>query len=270
MEKKKIFFIALGFARVALVAFFDYVTGQNLSFSIFYLLPIAFFTWYIGKNSGIVVAMLSTLIWIFMEEQARAGTFISWWNSAVRFSFYLITLLMLASLKENLTREKTLARIDFVTGIANSVSFFERAAAEISRCLRNKTPFTIVYVDCDYFKVINDAFGHAQGDKVLRLIAATIQLQVRATDMAARLAGDEFLVLLPETESEIANTIMARVQNALQRHMQENNWPITFSFGIATFLTPAGSIVEMIKKADDLMYLAKNQGRNQIRKDVFI
>jgi diguanylate cyclase (GGDEF)-like protein len=171
---------------------------------------------------------------------------------------------LLAQLKKELLQEKNFSRIDYLTGIANNKTFYEKLAIEKSRCLRNKTPLTIAYLDCDYFKVVNDVFGHKKGDIVLQLIASTIQDNIRMTDLVARISGDEFMILLPETGKETAQKVIHRTQNQLLGIMKQNKWPVTFSIGVATFINFSDSIDEMVVKADNLMYSAKDGGRNLI------
>jgi len=85
---------------------------------------------------------------------------------------------------------------------------------------------------------------------------------LRETDTAARLGGDEFAILLPETDAESASVVMAKVQTYLDSAMQQRKWPVSFSVGVVTFTTPPGSVVEMVKRADELMYEVKRSGKS--------
>ena len=265
---KRIFVIIFCFSLILLIVFFDVITGIELSFSDFYLIPIFFATWFLSRNFGFVMALVSALAWFITEittRQFNISLFVLTWNTVFRFGFFAVVLILLARLKKELLQEKNLCRIDYLTGIANSQSFYEKLAVEKSRCRRNKTPLSIAYLDCDYFKVVNDVYGHKQGDIVLQLIAGSIRDNIRMTDYVARIGGDEFLILLSETGKETAQMVIRRAQNQLVEIMKQHNWPVTFSVGVAVFLNPPDLIEDMIVKADNLMYSAKNAGRNLIR-----
>ena len=100
---------------------------------------------------------------------------------------------------------------------------------------------------------------------LLQFIANSIQENLRMTDLVARIAGDEFLILLSETGSQTAQKVIQRTQSQLLEIMKQNNWPVTFSIGVATFTSFSDSVEDMIMKADNLMYSAKDGGRNLIR-----
>lgn len=270
---KRILSITFSFFLVSLIAVVDIITGIELSFSIFYLFPILFATWILGINFGFFIALISALAWFATELTARQfniSLFVLIWNTLVRLCYFVIALGLLAKLKKELLLEKSFSRVDYLTGIANTKSFYERLTVEKSRCQRNKTPLTIAYLDCDYFKIVNDVFGHNKGDVVLQFIASGIQDNIRLTDLVARIAGDEFLILLPETGRETAQKVINRTQNQLLDIMKQNNWPVTFSIGVATFIDSSDSIDDMVAKADNLMYSAKDGGRNLIRCAEFI
>ena len=265
---KRILTIVFSFLLVLLIAFIDSITDIELSFSIFYLFPILLATWILGRNFGFIIALISALAWFTTEAAAKQfniSLFVLIWNTAVRFGYFMIVLGFLARLKKDLLLEKNLSRTDYLTGVANSKSFYEKVAIEKNRCQRNKTPLTIAYLDCDYFKVVNDVFGHKKGDIVLQLIASSIQNNIRMTDLVARIAGDEFMILLSETGKETAQMVIHRTQNQLLDIMKQNKLPVTFSIGVATFINSSDSIDEMVAKADNLMYSAKDGGRNLIR-----
>jgi diguanylate cyclase (GGDEF)-like protein len=194
---------------------------------------------------------------------------VPYWNMLMRSGFFLFVVVILSKLKTALEHEKNLSRTDSLTGTANKRAFYELASIEIDRARRYKRPFTAAYIDIDNFKTINDRFGHTIGDCLLQLVATTIRSKTRSTDAVARLGGDEFILLLPETEGESAQKVLHRIQNQLLDAVQKNEWPVTFSIGVATFINPPESVEEMIKKADALMYSAKNSGKNMIKQAVF-
>ncbi|HXD10920.1 MAG TPA: GGDEF domain-containing protein [Anaerolineales bacterium] len=259
--------IGLGAILLGGVAFLDYKTGVELSFSFFYLLPIALIAWTVGERFGLVVAVLSSIIWVVVD--VWSGTrflngFIYVWNSIVRLGFFSLPVFMIR-LNRAMERERFWARTDFLTGALNTRFFRELSQMEINRSVRYKRPFTIGFIDVDNFKTINDTFGHTTGDTVLRTIATNIKSHLRKTDFVARVGGDEFAVLLPETNLQTAPIVISNMQRALVNEMQESGWPVTFSIGVLTLNAAQLSVDDMLGRADQLMYMVKNGGKNNIQ-----
>ena len=144
----------------------------------------------------------------------------------------------------------------------------ELAEMEIHRARRYDRPFTVIYIDLDDFKMVNDRFGHAMGDKLLRSLAQALHKKIRTTDLVARLGGDEFGILLPETGPEVAELIVRRLQDA-GFTLLEKGWPVPFSMGVVTFLKPPASVDEMLIASDTVMYAAKENGKHGISRETF-
>jgi diguanylate cyclase (GGDEF)-like protein len=270
-KKPRSFLIAFGFILIAFIGIIRYLTGPELAFSLFFLLPISLGTWFVGRWVGILLSVMSAVVWLATDligGQSYSHPVIPIVNETFRLSVFLIVVVILSTLKGVLEREKMFARKDFLTGIANRQAFFEFAGIEINRCRRHEYPLTIAYIDCDNFKVINDRFGHQTGDNLLCSVANTLQKSIRVTDIVARLGGDEFAILLPETGYKPAEVVIRKIQKILLDVMQKNRWPITFSFGVVTFHSPPNTVDEIIKRADVLMYSAKQSGKNMIKHEV--
>jgi len=170
-----------------------------------------------------------------------------------------------AALQAALEHEASLSRTDYLTGAANKRSFYESASVELDRSRRYARPFAIAYIDCDNFKYVNDHFGHYAGDEVLKSISQTAKTILRATDFFARMGGDEFAVLFRETSAEAVQLAIPKLQRALLEAMTSHNWPITFSIGTVTFLSPPESIDAMLNIADSLMYDVKQSTKNNVK-----
>jgi diguanylate cyclase (GGDEF)-like protein len=263
--------VILVFILVVLLGVVDYLTDSEISFSIPFLIPICLVTWFTGGGAGVFISITCTVTWT-VADMMVSGTYsnpaIPYWNATARLGLFLIVTYILSALKTALEREKKLARTDYLTGVANRMSFFELANIEINRSRRYKHPFTIAYMDIDNFKFVNDYFGHDAGDTLLRSVAESIRNNIRESDIIARLGGDEFAILMPETGYESSQVVIPRVQKNLLDIVQKNGWPVTFSIGVVTFISPLDSIDEVIKKADDLMYLVKKSGKNTISYEV--
>ncbi|HKK00844.1 MAG TPA: diguanylate cyclase, partial [Desulfuromonadales bacterium] len=158
-----------------------------------------------------------------------------------------------------------LSRTDPLTGLANRRDIRERLEAEQSRCHRNGKVFSLIMADFDYFKRINDKYGHAAGDNFLVAVAQTFQANLRKEDCCARWGGEEFLILLPETEPENAVKTAEKLRKIIAGYaleLQGNAIGATLSFGISTYRENE-DIDACIAKADEALYQAKNRGRNQ-------
>jgi diguanylate cyclase (GGDEF)-like protein len=245
----------------------DYITGYELGFSLFYLAPILLVTWFSGRPLGILTALLSAVVWLVVDMstgQQYTHPLIPLWNAGIRFGFFLIIALMLSLLKTKMVQEEQMATIDHLTGIANRRLFFSLLQAEIQRAERYNHPFTLAYVDIDDFKSINDQHGHAVGDAILHDVAQLMKNSFRTVDTIARLAGDEFAILLPETDMAAARTVLGKIRTNLKSIKKKYNCAVTVSIGAVTFKDAPESIDDAIKIADDLMYTVKNRGKNEI------
>ena len=171
-------------------------------------------------------------------------------------------------LKEVERELKRLARDDALTGLPNRRHFTERLEQAVLRCKRTKRPMGLVYMDIDHFKAVNDGYGHATGDAVLREIGRRLSESVRGTDTAARLSGDEFVVILEELQTaEEAFVVAEKLGEALRVPIQVSNsqLQITTSMGVAYFVGNDATCEEILARADSSLYLAKAAGRNTFR-----
>jgi diguanylate cyclase (GGDEF)-like protein len=255
----------VGFLMVFLLGIIDNLTGYELSFSIFYFVPINFVAWFGKRTHAVIISVLSAAIWLW-ADLASGHTYshlaIPVWNSIMRLGFFLMGTLSLSAIKKLLEREQAFARIDFLTGITNSRAFEEIAKIEIDRSVRFSRPFTIAYIDIDNFKQVNDTLGHSEGDNLLKVVAETIKNNTRSIDIVSRLGGDEFAILLPETNETNAKIAISMMQEHLL-DVVSNKWPITFSIGTVTCYKSC-NLDELIQEADNLMYSVKESGKNRI------
>ena len=163
-----------------------------------------------------------------------------------------------------------LANTDELTGLYNRRQFLQRAQEEIARGQRWQRPLSLAMLDLDFFKHINDRFGHGFGDEVLRRFAASIQLNVRLEDVCGRLGGEEFAILLPDTDRYNAGLIMERVREAVAQLALDNPRGgeavrFTVSIGISELYPGEETPTPLIARADAALYLAKQEGRNCVR-----
>ncbi len=264
--------VSVGFVMVLLVGILSRTAGPQLSFAIFFVIPIALVTWFTKRWFGFIFSILSALAWLIADLTSGATYVppdIPYWNGVVRLGSLLILTFVLSTLKSTLTQEKEFSRIDFLTGARNRRYFIELIDMEINRARRYEHPFTVVCIDLDDFKTVNDCFGHSTGDILLRLIARTMRQNIRVTDTVARLGGDEFAILLPETGSNVAEVILQKIQKINSDIMRRHGWPVTLSIGVVTFASPPSTVDETLRISDQLMYSVKNNGKNSIQYEVF-
>jgi diguanylate cyclase (GGDEF)-like protein len=264
--------VSLGSIILLLVgtgAFF--ASSSLLEFSVFFIIPVAYFTWFIHRKAGAMASAVSAAVTLWANIASPLHIVhpaVAYWNALIWFGFFISVIFIVAALKSLHDRERQLSRVDSLTGIGNRLAFYEFANRERSRAGRSKQPITLAYLDLDGFKEINDTLGHQIGDKVLVSVARTMQTSVRQTDMVARMGGDEFALILPDTYKAAANTVLAKVLAMLERAMKQNGWRITFSVGAVTFLAQPVSVQEMIAGADQVMFSVKNSGKNRLQQEV--
>ena len=189
------------------------------------------------------------------------------WNAAVRAVFFSV-LVALSVARRKYADERRAASTDPLTGIANRRRFDEVLERELARVRRSDTALTVAYLDCDNFKAVNDRFGHATGNDVLCAVAKCIATGIREVDLAARIGGDEFVVLLVDADGERAREILDRLRASLMSAMQRHSWPVTFSVGAATTFSPPQTGGELLEHADRLMYRAKAGGKSALVHEV--
>ncbi len=169
------------------------------------------------------------------------------------------------ALEEELIRQ---AHIDYLTGVNNRRYFMERAEHELRRANRSGSQLSIFMLDIDHFKRINDRYGHKVGDMVLKMLAEACQSALRDIDILARMGGEEFAVLLPETESSLAIEVARRLQDFINKASLplEGNLAIKIqvSIGVASMASPHDNMDILLHLADTALYEAKNTGRNRI------
>lgn len=158
------------------------------------------------------------------------------------------------------------AFIDHLTGLANRRRFERQMEREIERTRRLGRPFCLLLLDLDHFKAVNDAHGHEAGDEALRGIGKILQEGTRGIDLAARVGGEEFAVLLTETNLQTGDEVAERLRAAVEREEIHDIARITASFGIAEFPRSASTAQELFQAADAAMYEAKRQGRNRVKR----
>lgn len=262
--------VALSLALIIIIGIIDYLIVIDISLSIFYLIPITILTWLVNQKAGIIGSIISIGLWLNADLHAKTYpyTWIICWNTSVRLGYFLSAvylLCLLVNYKKAYKNQQKLASTDTLTGLTNRSLFFKLLQQETWRSLRYQRPLTLVYLDLDNFKLINDRYGHEAGDRLLQLIAKTMKKELRATDTIARLGGDEFAIFLPETNYESAQVVLKKLHHYCLQATQTKFLEIGFSIGAITFSQPWSSTSQMLAQVDSLMYEVKKTGKNNIK-----
>ncbi len=248
----------------------DYLAGPDLGLSLVYALPVAVAAWFAGFRGATGVAVATVLVWLSVEiaEGTLAQPMIAAVITMKRLVLLVVAAYGLTRLKTRLNEESLSARTDFLTGIGNVRSFHEEAGLELARASRYGRPFTLVYADVDDFKSINDRLGHNRGDAVLRKVADTMRQTLRSIDRVARVGGDEFGLVLPETDYESARAALEKLRHTLEAESAAEGLTVTLTMGALVCMVPPRDVSQMIALADGLLLKGKREGKNTVQYSV--
>jgi diguanylate cyclase (GGDEF)-like protein len=166
-------------------------------------------------------------------------------------------------IQELVTRLTDAARTDPLTGLLNRRALEELFEIELDRSARTGRPLSVIVGDLDRFKIVNDRLGHQQGDQTLQALASELGRWKRRIDMAARVGGEEFALLLPETDERGAFLVAERLRRATKRLFADGPFNLTISFGVASFPDHGEDAEMVLRAADQALYAAKNMGRDR-------
>lgn len=261
----------LALSLVSGIAALDIANGPYTSLAVFYIIPVALGAWFGGRWIGLAVAVASGMAWYgggWLVEGAFQSPFLFVWNIVFRSAFFAVLGVLVLAVRSLLEEQRRLAMTDPLTGLPNARAFRERAELEIARSRRSRSPLTLVFIDCDGFKAVNDTLGHRVGDELLATLGGLIRKAVRNTDMAARIGGDEFAILLCDTPPHAAKRVVAQLHESVGEAMRARGWDVTLSMGVKSFALAAAPLEVLLDHADRLLYEAKRSGRNRVIYDL--
>jgi diguanylate cyclase (GGDEF)-like protein len=254
----------LGLALTGGVGILDRVTGPELALSILYLVPVGIVAAVSSKPAAYAASAGAAATWLLAERLADAeyrNAWVPYWNGLVRLGIFLIVASLVLALREALAEEQERAAVDPLTGLLNRKSFTERVDAEMGRSQRCSRPVSVMYIDLDGFKRVNDTLGHGAGDDVLRCVAAQLRSSVRRSDAVGRLGGDEFAVLLADADPDQAERAAMHVLDELGK--VGSAMSVGASVGVLTMSRPM-PVEIVISEVDRLMYSAKHDATRNI------
>ena len=257
----------IGWATLAAGVFVLNVrTGADLRLGILYVVPVLLAASYDGLGWGIAFALATALLRFGVGiDQMPLDTSLQVriLNEAAYLTVVGVAIAGLSQLRRTQSQLRLLATHDPLTTVLNARAFASQLAQELGRNRRYGRPLALIYLDLDDFKKVNDAHGHATGDAVLRLVADAMRSAVRQADVVRRLGGDEFGVLMPETDGTLAHAVATRLAGGI-RTVFRGTPSVTASIGVvAVSGTEAGSD-ELLRKADQAMYEAKRAGKDRV------
>jgi diguanylate cyclase (GGDEF)-like protein len=257
--------ILLGVLLATGIATLDWATGPGLDVSLLYVVAVMAVTWTGTRRHGVLVAGLAASQSLLANVIATDRLPISaLWNAATRFGVLVLVAGLLGLVRNALVDQRRMAMVDPLTGSLNRRAFQLVAERERLRAGRDGGAISLAYFDLDDFKEINDARGHGFGDTVLSEFAATLTGAVRGTDIVSRIGGDEFVLLLPDTDAREAMIVIDRVRRLTYDRCTVDGKPVTTSVGIATYRFPPSTVDALITGADELMYRAKSRGGDSV------
>ncbi len=259
--------IVISVGGILVIGAVDFVTGVEYRVLPLYYLPLSVAAWHLGRPGGLAGAALCALSWMGANYLAglRYSSPAVWVvNVAMQAASFVVVALLVDAVRTTLMRAEALARTDHLTGMLNRRAFGEEAERILGLAQRHQHPTTVAYIDLDDFKGVNDQLGHDQGDVVLRTTAMVVRDALRVGDIPARVGGDEFVILLPETGPDGARTVLERLRTALTAALGAGRRRVTASIGAVSFLEPPLDVADVVRHADALMYSAKAAGKDRV------
>ena len=241
-------------------------TPGELRLGILYVIPVLLAAWHDGMDWGIAFALATSLLRFSVGiDQMPASTLLDYrvLNEVAYLAVVGVAIAGLSQLRHTHSQLEQLATQDSLTNVLNARAFSHELAQELSRNRRYGRPLALIYLDLDDFKSVNDAHGHATGDAVLRLVADAMRGAVRQADVVGRLGGDEFGVLMPETDGDVAHAAANRLVICI-RTVFRGTPSVTASIGVVAVSGTEAGTDELLRKADQAMYAAKRAGKDRV------
>jgi len=240
-------------------------TPSMARFGVLYIIFVLLATWTEGWVWGIVfgiasIALREAVAWGQMPNETMV------WRLVNGLAYVAVVGVAMAGLQRLRRSQAQLAQLvtqDVLTNVLNARAFADRLGQELERNRRYPRPLTLIYLDLDNFKVINDTHGHQTGDAVLRLVADAMRTSVRTADVVGRLGGDEFAVLMPETDAQLADGAAKRLAASL-RTVFKGTPSVTASIGVVSCTATDASTDDLLRRADQAMYDAKKSGKDRV------
>jgi diguanylate cyclase (GGDEF)-like protein/putative nucleotidyltransferase with HDIG domain len=255
--------LAWGSALITAVAYFS--AGRPSPLIFFYLWVFLYSSYFLTRRQAAAqIAFVGIVYAIVLAVRPPPGA-VAWWT--VGMGTLLVTAVLVWTMRARaeslIARLYDAARTDPLTGLLNRRGFRELLDLELERARRSDLAMTVVAGDVDHFKEVNDRSGHQVGDVALQRIARVLESTKRRIDVVSRVGGEEFALILPDTDQGDALLVAERLRCALLDEFADDAVPITISFGVATLRAHGETAASLLRAADDALYAAKESGRNR-------
>lgn len=244
----------------------DLATGSEMSFSIFYLIPISIVSWRASRTGALITSVVAAAAWYAAEligDRVYSQSLIPAWNGVALLGVFATIAVLLVELRDLIRNQAIDQRVDALTGVLNRGGFMERASLELARATRSGEPVTVACFDIDHFERLNDSAGHQAGDDVLRSVGSTARDLLRRGDVIGRLGGDAFVILLPGAANDKAPLIIERMHRRLAESTATAG--VTYSFGVVCFDPPPKEISIALERVQAVLSVIKADGGNGVR-----
>jgi diguanylate cyclase (GGDEF)-like protein len=267
MKKNMFWGFVLVVAEILVITFWDYkMAGEYYSLDVLYCLPIIQAAHlstirslrHSDTQMSALVGVIAAVAWSIAEAAVvwplyPLGAF------TMNIFTRSVTFTVLGRVVTKLWKERDYSRRDALTGLANRLEFNERFEAEQLRSERSSRPYSLLFIDIDQFKMLNDNQGHRVGDAALKTVSGILRNNSRSVDTVARIGGDQFVLLFPETDEYICGILVTRIKLASEKKFQTEGWSISLSIAHVTVTGSARSFDELLHEADEQMHSIKMQ-----------
>jgi diguanylate cyclase (GGDEF)-like protein len=259
---------ALSTVTIALTVYFSAEGhgARGADTEMLFLWPALYSAYFFSRTATAAQVGLIGVAYASVLAVSNAGV-VGWTRWTVTLGMVLASAFLVSMLSGRVDRLiaelREAARTDALTGLLNRRGFEARFAAELSRANRTERPVGLLVGDLDHFKHLNDLLGHPAGDQALRRVAAILDDGTRAMDAAARIGGEELALIIPEEDADTAVALAERLRREIERSFAGDPFPLTISFGIASFPGSGDESGELMRAADAALYAAKDRGRNR-------
>jgi diguanylate cyclase (GGDEF)-like protein/putative nucleotidyltransferase with HDIG domain len=257
--------IALGWGTALITGVAHFSAGRPSPLIFFYLWVFLYSSYFFTRaQAAAEFALVGIAYGVVLAARPPSGA-VAWWT--VGMGTLLVTAVLIWTMRARaeslIARLYDAARTDPLTGLLNRRGFRELLDLELERARRSNLSMSVVAGDIDHFKEVNDRSGHQVGDSALQRIARVLESAKRRIDVISRVGGEEFALILPDTDHSGALLVAERLRCALLDEFSEDAVPITISFGIACFRAHGETAASLLRAADDALYAAKESGRNR-------
>jgi diguanylate cyclase (GGDEF)-like protein len=244
----------------------DAATGPLYSLNSAYIAPLCLTTWCFGRIAGLIAGTSAIIAMLYLngfadQLSARAASVTAAaaaWNASMLVFGVISIILLVSAFRRAFDHESKNALMDPLTGLGNRRSFQREGKRQESSAARDRRILLCGVIDLDGFKAVNDQYGHAAGDEVLRIVAHALSASVRPYDVTARLGGDEFAFCLTVRDEAAGERKSSRIHQALMTALEISQWRATCSLGAAT----GSNFEQTIRVADNIMYEAKSSRKS--------